>query len=112
MPIVNLTNDQKAQLVGWLNRENDFLLSMKSMGERCIIPRATGTLELVSNDYEWIQRVRRSIKESTEGVDVSEQDIETLVEIARSNKYSDRETFWRGIVEQCGGASFKMRDYR
>jgi len=115
MSIIELNNDQKAQLVGWLNRENDFLLSMKAMGERCVVPGATGTLELVRNDYEWVQRVRKAVKmtptSTCQGVDLSEQDIETLVDIARANRYADRDSFWTGIVRSCGGPDLKIRDH-
>ncbi len=98
MPL-SLTNDQKAQLVGWLHREKDHSLSIVAMAERVIIPRATGTLELIRSDYEWINRVKDAIRESdNDDVDLSDQDIETLLVIARCNTYADRRIFWRSIV--------------
>jgi len=99
MPRITLTNDQKAQLVGWLNREHDFAMSIRAMAERVIVPGATGSLELIRNDYEWVYRVRETIKQSREGnPELSEQDLDTLVDVARANTYADRVDFWRGII--------------
>ncbi|MEK0326655.1 MAG: hypothetical protein QQN63_13235 [Nitrosopumilus sp.] len=101
--LITLTNDQKAQLVGWLHREKDHSLSIVAMSERVIIPRATGTLELIRNDYEWILRVKDAIRESgNESVDLSNDDIETLILVARSNNYADRREFWKGIISAIG----------
>lgn len=102
MPRIHLTNDQKAQLVGFLNREHDFSIALKCMAERCIVPTATGTYELLRNDYEWLVRVRETVKFSKDDPDLSEQDIETLVDVARANSYSDRKAFWGSIIDSIG----------
>ena len=97
--LINLTNSQKAQLMGWLRREMDHSLSILAMSERVIIPRATGTLELIRSDYEWIRRVKDAVRESKDGpVDLSDQDIETLRDIAWANNYADRREFWKGVL--------------
>ena len=102
--LIQLSNEQKAQLVGWLHREKDHSLSIVAMAERVIIPRATGTLELIRSDYEWINRVKDAVRESGDGaVDLSEQDVETLSVIARSNNYADRREFWRSVLVSVGG---------
>ncbi len=107
MSLIPLASDQKAQLVGWVNREKDFMMSIRAMAERIIMPRATGTLELIKNDYEWLERVKESVKESGDGpVDLGESDVETLVEIARANNYADRREFWRSIVETVETAAY------
>lgn len=99
MPTIILTSNQKAQLVGWLNREHDYSLSIKSMAERCILPGATGTLELIRENYEWIIRVRETIKQSRNtDTELSEQDLETLMEVARANTYSDRAELWKSVI--------------
>jgi len=107
LSLIPLASDQKAQLVGWVNREKDFMMSIRAMAERIIMPRATGTLELIKNDYEWLERVKESVKESGDGpVDLGESDVETLVEIARANNYADRREFWRSIVETVETAAY------
>lgn len=100
MTLIALSSNQKAQLVGWVNREKDFMMSIRAMSERIITPRATGTLELIKNDYEWLERIKLSVKESGDGpVDLAESDVETLVEVARANNYADRREFWRSVIE-------------
>lgn len=100
MPTINFTDDQKSQLVGWLNREKDHLLSVKSMAEKVIVPAVTGTLELIKNDLEFVVRVRTAIRtvERTDPVEMSFQDCEILVDVARANTYANREEFWTGII--------------
>ena len=105
MPQLTLTNDQKAQLVGWLNREKDFLLSIKAMAERIVIPSVTQTLELIKRDLEFVIRLRTAIRESdTPAVEISDLDSETLVDVARSNNYVNRDEFWRSIVAAVAGS--------
>lgn len=113
MPQITFTDDQKRQLVGWLNNEKDYLLSATTMSERILIPRVTGTLELLLSDLEFVRRLRRTIKGYDENgvptrapddkVELSYQDTETLVDIARSNRYENREVFWRSIIESIEG---------
>lgn len=101
MPNVNFTNDQKAQLVGWLNRENDYMMSIKAMAERVVVPGATGTIELIRNDFDWVRRVRDAIRgeRDKEVVDLSAADLETLVDVARANHYANRVEFWQSVID-------------
>ena len=101
MPIIHFTEVQKAQLVGWLNREKDYMLSVKSMAEKIILPGVTGTLELIRNDFDFVMRVRAAFhtKNRAEPVEMSVQDGETLVDVARANPYANREHFWRSIID-------------
>jgi hypothetical protein len=109
MPNVNLTSDQKAQLVGWLNREKDHLLSVKSMAEKIQVPKVTGTLELIRNDLEFVVRVRAAIRETDDNtpVEISTADSETLVDVARDNTYANREEFWKGVIDAVERSSSK-----
>ena len=104
MPLLNFTQDQKSQLAGWLNREKDFMLSVRSMASQILIPDITGTLELIKQDFEFIIRVREAIRDThdDEPIEISEQDIETLIDIGRGNKYANRAEFWKGIIEVAG----------
>jgi uncharacterized protein YigA (DUF484 family) len=99
MPYINLTNEQKAQLVGWLNREKDFLLSVKAMAERVMIPASTGTLELIKRDLEFAIRLRGSIRGLEDAIEMSDQDVETLLDVARANTYDNRAVFWKSIID-------------
>lgn len=105
MPYVTLTNEKKAQLVGWLNREKDFLLSIKAMAERIMVPDATGTLELIRRDLEFVIRVRTAIRGAEDPVDLTDDDIEALVTVARKNTYDNRAVFWRSIIESLSQTS-------
>lgn len=109
MPQIRFTDDQKRQLVGWLNGEKDLLVSLESIARRIVIPRVTGSLDLITDDLLFVRRVHQSIsmynrtgervRGPSDSVELSNQDMETLVDIARSNRYEDREPFWRSIIE-------------
>ena len=102
---IPLTSDQKAQLVGFLNYEHDHGIALRSIARQAIIPGATGTLELICRDYEWIVRVREIVKMSRgNDPDLSCDDLDTLEEVARANYYRDREKFWSSIVDSVGRA--------
>lgn len=98
MPQVTLSNEQKAQLIGWLNREKDYLLSIDSMALRIIIPRATGTSDFIKNDLDFAIRLRSTLRGQDPTTELSVQDAETLVDVARANDYSNRAEFWKSIV--------------
>jgi len=103
MPKIPLTSEQKAQLVGFLNYEHDHAIATRSIARQSVIPRSTGTLEMISNDYEFIIRVRDTVRKSRDDdPDLSLIDMETLELIARANEYRDREIFWDSIVESIG----------
>jgi hypothetical protein len=101
MPQLDFSKDQKSQLAGWLNREKDYLLSVRSMATQILTPEITGTLELIKQDLEFVVRVRSAIRDTDndEPIELSEQDSETLIDIGRGNKYANRAEFWRGIIE-------------
>ena len=103
MPTINFSDDQKSQLVGWLNREKDHMLSVKSMADKIILPGVTGTLELIKQDLEFVIRVRTAIRtvERDDPVELSIQDCETLVDVGRANNYSNRDEFWKSIIASC-----------
>jgi len=102
MPNVTLTSDLKAQLIGWLNREKDYLLSIASMGEAVILPGVTGTLECIKNDLEYVNRLRRVLRENELSVDLTTEDIEVLADVARANRYENRREFWGEITKVLG----------
>ena len=94
--IVTMDLSQKKMLGAWLTREKDHLLSMRALGRQIVIPGATGSLEVISNDLEMVVRLRYAIR--TDGFpDILEADIESLIDIADENQYADREEFWRAI---------------
>ena len=99
MPKIQLTNDLKAQLIGWLNREKDHLLSIKAMAERIIIPGVTGSLNLIQADLDYVVRLRRLLREHDLEIDLSPEDTETLVDIAVANQYENRRGFWGAVKE-------------
>lgn len=97
MPQIRFTNDQKAQLIGWLNREKDHLLSMNSMADRIIIPRVTGALSCIKGDLDFVTRLRSALRGSNESTELSVQDSESLMAVAQANEYDDRIDFWKSI---------------
>lgn len=100
MPSINLSSDLKAQLIGWLHREKDSLLSIVAIAERIVIPGVTGTLDLARTDLDFVMRVRSAIRGMDTPVDLSPQDLETLLDIARSNVFPERAGFWTEVVRQ------------
>ncbi len=97
MPTVQLTSELKAQLIGWLNREKDYLLSIDAIAKRIIIPSVTGTLKLIETDLDYVLRLRRSLREQELDVELSVEDIETLVDVALANQYENRKGFWKAV---------------
>ena len=87
---------QKKMLGAWLTREKDHLLSMRALGRQIVIPGATGSLEVISNDLEMVVRLRWAIRTDS-NPDLLEGDIETLIDIADENQFEDRADFWRSI---------------
>lgn len=103
MPYLPLLGDQKAQIVGFLNREHDHGIALRSIARDAIIPGAMGSLELISSDYEWILRVRETIRKSRDtDPELSVVDIEILEIIARANPYKDRDELWTGVIDAIG----------
>jgi len=99
MPQIRLTNDQKAQLMGWLRREKDHLLSIDAMAERILIPHITGSLDCIKSDLEFATHLRASIRGEDEVVDLTDQDVENLVDIAAKNQFENKVEFWKSIVK-------------
>ncbi len=92
--IVPMDLSHKKMLGAWLTREKDHLLSMRALGRQIVIPGATGTLEVISNDLELVVRLRFAIRTDSDP-DLLEGDIESLVDIADANRFADREDFWK-----------------
>jgi hypothetical protein len=99
MPQFTFSTEQKAQMIGWLNREKDHLLSITSMAERIILPRVSGTLDCARNDLECVNRLRSTFRDDTLEIELSDQDVETLIDIASTNQYADRVSFWKSITK-------------
>ena len=97
MTQITLTNDQKAQLMGWLKREKDYLLSIVSMSERILLPRVSGALEFVKNDLDYVSRLRDTLRNSGLELELTIEDIEILADVAAKNPYDNRRDFWTSI---------------
>jgi len=96
---MNLTSAQKAQLIGWLNREKDYLLSVLFVSEKLIVPRVRGTLDCIWNDLSFVTRLRTLVRASTDTILLDQADAETLLDVAQSNQFEDRREFWEGIAK-------------
>ncbi|MEK0324413.1 MAG: hypothetical protein QQN63_01810 [Nitrosopumilus sp.] len=93
---VPLTIEQKRQLAGWLTREKDYLLSVRSMAQKIQIPAVTGSLDIICSDLEMTNRMRFTLRPDGEP-DFQEEDLQTVLEIAGRNRFPDKEDFWNGI---------------
>lgn len=107
MPKFVLTHSQKAQLVSWLNREKDYLLSCRSIAQQILTPRVTGTLELISNDLDFVTRVREEVKDEDPSLGpmpvlLSDDDIQAIIDIGHANTYPKLQSFWNEIIEVLG----------
>ncbi len=101
--IVSLNLTQKKMLGGWLTREKDHLMSIRALARTIVIPAATGSLEVISNDYDMVERLRFALR--TDGSpDFLEEDVMTLIDIASSNRFADREEFWAEMKTVLGEA--------
>jgi hypothetical protein len=69
------------------------------MAERVMIPASTGTLELIKRDLEFAIRLRGSIRGLEDAIEMSDQDVETLLDVARANTYDNRAVFWKSIID-------------
>ena len=99
MPQITLTNDQKAQLIGWLNREKDQLLSIVAICERIVTPRRTGTLDCAQNDLDSVINLRLKLRGGELTTEITEEEQDMLVDASHANRYADKAAFWRGIEE-------------
>ena len=102
MPQVTLTSDQKAQLIGWLNREKDHLLSILAMADRIVVRRVTGLMDIIKLDYDFVTRLRSTLRGDELEVDHPVQDITILLDVANANHYADKKALWKGIAEAIG----------
>lgn len=99
MTQITLTNDQKAQLIGWLNREKDYLLSIVAMSDRILLPRVSGGLDVVKNDLDYVTRLRETLRNSDLELELTIEDIEILSDVAAKNPYPNRRDFWTSITK-------------
>ena len=95
--IVPLMVEQRRQLSAWLMREKDHIISMRALGRSILIPSVTGSLDIVSNDLEMVNRMRFALRKITEDPDFLEEDLQTVIEVAEKNKFEDKEQFWSEI---------------
>lgn len=93
-----ITDDQRAQLIGWVNREKDHLLSIVAMGERIITTKVTGSLDASRTDLHFLTNLR-SAAYAQGGLRLTPEDVELLSDIAGANKFPNRERFWREIQD-------------
>lgn len=97
MPTITLSNDLKAQLIGWLNREKDFLLSIDSMAERIITLRRTGTLDCIKADLDAVTKLRLTLRGPDVESEITEEEADMLIDAAELNPYNNRIQFWDTI---------------
>ena len=94
--IINLNIEQKRQLAGWLTREKDFLLSIEAMAEKIQIPAVSGSLELISNDLDSVEKMRFALRPDGR-LDFLDDDLQIVLEVAEKNKFADKRDFWNDI---------------
>jgi len=99
MPTINFTDAQRAQLIGWLNREKDFLLSIESLSRRVLLPKATGSISLIGADLQLCIDLRDKLRSSEELVVLTDDECEALLAVAESNEYEDRRELWEGVSQ-------------
>lgn len=97
MAQINFTNDLKMQLRGWLNREKDYILSIDAMAGRVLVPRVTGTIDVIKSDLDFVFRLRDSLREDGP-TEMSSSDVETLIDVAEANPYDNRVAMWKGVT--------------
>jgi len=94
--IINLNIEQRRQLAGWLTREKDYLMSTEAMAEKIQIPAVSGSLELVSNDLDSVERMRFALRPDGR-LDFLDDDLQIVLEVAERNRFPDKEDFWNGM---------------
>jgi hypothetical protein len=99
MAQVTFTSEQKAQLIGWLNREKDYLLSCNAMAGNIIITEISGSLECLRNDLDFVMRLKQALRGESLNVEIDEQDKANLILVADANRYANREALWKSVKE-------------
>lgn len=99
MPTLNFTPPQRAQLIGWLNREKDFLISLDSLSRRILIPKTTGSDEMIARDLDIARSLRSKIASHGETVELTEDECEILVMAAEFNSVDDRKEMWEEVIK-------------
>jgi hypothetical protein len=94
---LELNEEQRRMLAGWLIREKDHLLSIKAMAGDILVPIVTGTFDCIQENLDFVHRLRQAINQSE--VVISDSDVGLLIEIAQSNRLPQFQAFWNGVSE-------------
>lgn len=97
--IIPLTETQLKMLIGWLHREKDYLLSIRSMARSIILPQVDGSEEILSNTLETVNRIRIDLIRTSQ-LHVSEEDAELLLDSAEKNSFAEKQPFWDELKEK------------
>jgi len=96
MITVTITDSCRRQLMGWIIREVDHLRSIKAMAKDILIPQHTQLLLDAETDLELAVRLKQDFH--GDGlINISTEDAETLLEIAKSNRYEDKAELWNEV---------------
>ena len=95
-----LTYSDRSQLGGWLRREKDYLLTIQSTCLRIVTPNVTGATDCISNDLDFVNRLKSAIRDQDGPVMLSEDDAETLLSVGHANRVVDKAAFWESIVRK------------
>lgn len=97
MLAIEFTDEERAMLGGWLTREMGHLRCIRVLLRDVVMPRVTGTEEAIKDDFDYINRIKSSIREKEAVTYLDDEDAEQLLAIAQANRYDDRATFWKAI---------------
>jgi len=99
MITIPLTSEQRTMLAAWIRREKDYGLSIKCIASHLVTPRVTGTYDSISDDLDFIHRVKQAVESRDLEVSLAEEDGDRLLACAQANRFQDKEVFWNAIVE-------------
>jgi len=96
---ISLTNEQRMMLSAWIRREKDYGLSLKCIAGHLITPRITGTYDSISEDLDFVYRVKQAVESRDLEISLAEDDADRLLACAQANRFQDKEVFWKAIEE-------------
>lgn len=99
MITISLTNEQRMMLAAWIRREKDYCLSVKCIAGHIVTPRVTGTSDSITDDLDFIYRVKKAVESRDSEVSLAEEDADRLLACAQANRFQDKEVFWNAIEE-------------
>jgi len=102
MLAIEFTYEERSMLGGWLSRELGFQRAIKALLSQVITPKVTDTTTAISQDLDFISRVKSSIRVDVVAQDgkktiLSEEDADLLLLIAQANTYDNRRQFWSDV---------------